>query len=121
MPDIVTAEPIPLQRRLQFISSTIPCVRTVIFILGALTALSPPAPAQPEVLAFEVASVRQNTSGSSASRISGPTPARFTIVNVPLRFIILHAYNLRDHELIDAPPSGRIRRRTTSPPLTLPA
>ena len=52
---------------------------------------------------FEVASVRQNTSVSSASSISGATPGRFTVTNTPLRFILLHAYQLRDHQLIDAP------------------
>lgn len=60
------------------------------------------AAAQPARPAFEVASVRQNSSGNSASR-TGPVPGRFTIVNVPLRFIILDAYGLRDQQLIDAP------------------
>ena len=73
-----------------------------LILFGVLTGLAQ-AETQPPKPAFEVASVRQNTSASSASRTSGPTPGRFTLVNVPLRFIILDAYGLRDHELIDAP------------------
>jgi hypothetical protein len=40
---------------------------------------------------------------NAGGAISGPTPGRFTITNVPLRFIILDAFALRDHQLIDAP------------------
>jgi uncharacterized protein (TIGR03435 family) len=72
-----------------------------LLLIGAL--IGPvQAVAQPARPAFEGASVRQNTSASSASR-TGPEPGRFTIVNVPLRFIILNAYGLRDHALIDSP------------------
>ena len=53
--------------------------------------------------AFEVASVRENTSASQASSSSGPAPGRFTVTNVPLRFILLDAFELRDHQLIGAP------------------
>ena len=60
------------------------------------------ATSQPR-LSFEVASVKQNNSATQASRISGPTPGRFTVTNVPLRFILLHAYELLDHQLIGAP------------------
>jgi uncharacterized protein (TIGR03435 family) len=54
-------------------------------------------------LAFEVASIRENTSVSDAGGISGPTPGRFTVTNSPLRFVIMYAFGLLDHELIDAP------------------
>jgi len=74
----------------------------ILILIAALTSLAQ-ADAQPRKPAFEVASVRQNTSASSASRMPGPAPGRFTIVNVPLRFIILEAYGLRDQELSDAP------------------
>jgi len=53
--------------------------------------------------AFEVASVKENTSVSSVSSISGPRPGRFTIVNMPLRFIVLEGLGLLDHQLIGAP------------------
>jgi uncharacterized protein (TIGR03435 family) len=52
---------------------------------------------------FEVATVRQNTGLSDASRISGPTPGRFTITNVPLVFILHHAYQALAHQLVGAP------------------
>lgn len=51
---------------------------------------------------FEVASVKENKSGSDRSAIT-TVGNRVTITNVPLRFIILEAYGLRDHELADAP------------------
>jgi len=72
-----------------------------LILIGALASLAQ-AQAQPPRPAFEVASVRQNASASSASR-TAPVPGRFTIVNVPLRFIVLDAYGLRDQQLIDAP------------------
>jgi uncharacterized protein (TIGR03435 family) len=53
--------------------------------------------------AFEVASVRENTSPSEVSSSSGPSPGRFTIVNTPLRFIVLDAFGLRTDQLIGAP------------------
>jgi uncharacterized protein (TIGR03435 family) len=53
--------------------------------------------------AFEVASVRENKSASSVSSNSGPRPGRFTIVNKSLRFIVLEAFGLLDHQLIGAP------------------
>ena len=56
--------------------------------------------AQSPAPSFEVASVRENTSVSSVSSISGPRPGRFTIVNVPLRFIVLDAFGVLDPQLI---------------------
>src|SRR5579872_996535 len=54
--------------------------------------------------AFEVASVKINKAeDSSPSRISGATPGRFIASNTPLRFLILHAYRLLDHQLVGAP------------------
>lgn len=59
--------------------------------------------AQSPQLAFDVASVKENTAVSDASSISGPLPGRFRIVNVPLRFILLYAFQVLDNQLIDAP------------------
>jgi uncharacterized protein (TIGR03435 family) len=67
--------------------------------LGSVAVVSAQTPAP----AFEVASVKPNTAVNAGGSISGPTPGRHTITNVPLRFIILDAYQLRDHQLIDAP------------------
>jgi uncharacterized protein (TIGR03435 family) len=74
--------------------------------------------------AFEVASVKQNESAAQAGRISGPTPGRFTVENVPLRFIVLHAYQLLDHQLIGMPDwtfSTRFDINATYPPGTAPS
>jgi uncharacterized protein (TIGR03435 family) len=61
------------------------------------------AAAQSAQPAFEVASVKENTSVSENSGISGPLPGRFRITNTPLRFILLHAFQVLDHQLIDVP------------------
>jgi uncharacterized protein (TIGR03435 family) len=53
--------------------------------------------------AFDVASVKENTAVSDISSISGPMPGRFRIVNTPLRFILLWAFQVLDHQLIGAP------------------
>jgi uncharacterized protein (TIGR03435 family) len=52
---------------------------------------------------FEVTSVKQNVSQSTSSDINNQLPGRFVATNVPLRFLILDAYELRDHELVGAP------------------
>jgi uncharacterized protein (TIGR03435 family) len=54
--------------------------------------------------AFEVASVKINKAGDSGpSKISSSIPGRFIVTNTPLRFLILHAYHLLDHQLISLP------------------
>jgi uncharacterized protein (TIGR03435 family) len=64
--------------------------------------------ASSRALSFDVASVKENTSGDArGGMISGPTPGRFTITNVPLRFILLDAFALRDHQLVGDPDWGR--------------
>ena len=52
---------------------------------------------------FEIASVKENTSVSDSGGIAPPTPGRVRITNTPLRFILLHALQLMDHQLIGAP------------------
>ena len=73
----------------------------ILAFLGGVAVSSAQAPVSQ--LRFEVASVKPNTAVDAGGSISGPTPGRYTITNVPLRFIILDAYQLRDHQLIDAP------------------
>jgi uncharacterized protein (TIGR03435 family) len=51
---------------------------------------------------FEVTSVKQNGSQSTSSKISSSIPDRFVATNVPLRFLILDAYELLDHQLVGA-------------------
>ncbi len=52
---------------------------------------------------FEVASVRINVNTEGPSFISGSRPGRFLVSNTPLRFVILYAYGLLDHQLAGAP------------------
>ena len=59
--------------------------------------------AQQKPLAFEVASVKENTSVGQAGRLSGPTPGRYTSINVPLFFLLQEAFGLRDHQLVNLP------------------
>jgi uncharacterized protein (TIGR03435 family) len=68
----------------------------VIAAVAATVAQSP----QP---AFDVASVKENTSVSDTGGIAPATPGRVRITNRPLRFILLDAFRLMDHQLIGAP------------------
>jgi len=71
------------------------CAAVSLIIVGVANLIAQePAPS------FDVVSVRENTSGSSASSLSGPRPGRFAITNMPLRFIVLEAFGLLDHQLI---------------------
>jgi uncharacterized protein (TIGR03435 family) len=81
------------------VSSIVRRLACIIAILGGLTTLAAQGPSQP--LAFDVASVRENTSVSDDARMT--TAGRFTAVNTPLWFLILEAYGLKGHELIGAP------------------
>jgi uncharacterized protein (TIGR03435 family) len=58
---------------------------------------------------FDAASVRENLSGKSNSVISTASNTRLEIINVPLRFIVLYAYKLQDHELAGTPQWARER------------
>lgn len=58
---------------------------------------------EPSPKRFEVASVKPNRSTDQQSKLSSDNPGRFVAVNVPLCFLILHAYHLMDHELVGAP------------------
>jgi uncharacterized protein (TIGR03435 family) len=52
---------------------------------------------------FEVTSVKQNVSQGTSSNISSSIPDRFVATNIPLRFLILDAYELLDHQLVGGP------------------
>lgn len=74
--------------------TTIVTVMMVACALGAI-AQSP--------LAFDVASVKENTSVSDTGGIAPATPGRVRITNMPLRLVLLDAFRLMDHQLIGAP------------------
>jgi uncharacterized protein (TIGR03435 family) len=66
--------------------------------VSRVLAQSPPA-------SFDVASVKENRSSNESGQwgIMPPTPGRLQIANTPLRFILHHAFDIRDHQLIGAP------------------
>ena len=66
-------------------------------VCAVVTAAQAPQPV------FDVASVKENTSVSDMGGIAPPTPGRVQIVNTPLRFILLYAFEAMDHQLIGAP------------------
>jgi len=67
-----------------------------------------PEPSAEKPLAFEVASVKPNTSGSPDFNItgfgtSGPRPSQFAATNAALDRIITIAFGVRDEQLINLP------------------
>jgi uncharacterized protein (TIGR03435 family) len=53
---------------------------------------------------FDAAVIKINNSGETGpSGISASKPGRFTATNTPLKFVILYAYNLLNHELARVP------------------
>jgi uncharacterized protein (TIGR03435 family) len=60
------------------------------------------APAEPKPK-FEVASVRENTSGSNQVSVGMQPGGRFTAVNMPLVILMRSAYRLQDSQLVGAP------------------
>lgn len=53
---------------------------------------------------FDAAVIKVNKSGEAGpSGISAAKPGRFVATNTPLKFVILYAYHLLDHELIGVP------------------
>jgi uncharacterized protein (TIGR03435 family) len=67
---------------------------------SALRAQAPPAGAP---LAFEVASIKANKSGTPQVMISMQPGGRFTATNVPLRLLIRNAYRVQDFQIVNAP------------------
>jgi uncharacterized protein (TIGR03435 family) len=52
---------------------------------------------------FEVASVKQNTSGDGRTFIQTPPGGRITVTNVPVRLLIVQAYQLQQFQLVGGP------------------
>lgn len=67
-----------------------------ILILGALAAGL-------QAQTFEVASVKPSEPGGRGMSISRAPGGRFTSENVPLRFLITFAYDVRDHQVTGGP------------------
>jgi uncharacterized protein (TIGR03435 family) len=78
-------------------------VRWVAFVLCATVVAAQAPPAVPSTPAFEVASVKPNTSGTLGVRIDLPASDRFTATNVPLRDLIVFAYDVQGLRLVGGP------------------
>jgi uncharacterized protein (TIGR03435 family) len=76
--------------------------RLSLFLLAVLTAAASVI-AQDARPAFEVASVRPNTSGDGMVRLGIQPGGRFTATNVPLRVLVRNAYQVQDFQIVDAP------------------
>jgi len=74
-------------------------------VLAGMTVVSAMAVAAAQSLqpVFDVASVKENTSVSDTGGIAPTMPGRVRIINMPMRFILLDAFRLMDHQLIGAP------------------
>ena len=69
--------------------------------LRAVPAQAPPAPVDPP--AFEVVSLRENTSGGSGQRINRQPGGRLVTSNFTLRSLVLFSYGLQPQHLVGAP------------------
>jgi uncharacterized protein (TIGR03435 family) len=74
----------------------------VVFCVARAAGMQPAAVARAQS-EFEVAYVKIDQKAEGPSEISGPTPWRFIASNTPLRFIVLYAYGLLDHQLVGGP------------------
>ncbi len=73
-------------------------------LVGVLCLIAGIATARGQEPAFEVASVKINTSGDPVSRMSAPAgTGRFEAINVPVRRLILNAYGLQSFQLAGGP------------------
>jgi uncharacterized protein (TIGR03435 family) len=83
-------------------------MKTLLLMAGVLTAATlaaqqgPAAPAGGPVPAFEVASVKRNTSGEGFVTM-GLGPGRPTFVNVPARQLIVRAYGVQPFQVLGGP------------------
>jgi uncharacterized protein (TIGR03435 family) len=77
----------------------------LVMVAGALTAAQTPAGP-----AFEVASVKPNTSGDGRVMMAFQPGGRFTATGVTLQMLMRNAYRLQDYQLIGAPDWMRSER-----------
>ncbi len=59
--------------------------------------------AQESAPTFEVASIKQNTSGDGRIMVQAPPGGRLTMTNVPARMLIVQAYQLQQFQLVGGP------------------
>jgi uncharacterized protein (TIGR03435 family) len=79
-------------------------VVTFATVISGVTVLSAQAPgAQPATPAFDVASVKRNTSNSDMATYSVQPSGRVTILNIPLRQLIVRAFQVQPFQIVDGP------------------
>jgi uncharacterized protein (TIGR03435 family) len=78
-------------------------IRWMAFFLCAAVVTAQSPPAAPRMPAFEVASVKPNRSGGLGVQIDTPAGDRFTATNVPLRDLIVFAYDVQGLRLVGGP------------------
>jgi uncharacterized protein (TIGR03435 family) len=71
----------------------------LIAVTPAIVSLHAAPQAQPT---FEVASIKRNLSGEASSSFR-PSPARFEALNQTLRRLLIHAYSLKESQLLGGP------------------
>jgi uncharacterized protein (TIGR03435 family) len=71
--------------------------------VASILLLDAQAPATPQKMSFEVASVKANKSGDASSAINNKAGGRFEAVNARLRSLVLEAYHLQGFQLVNAP------------------
>jgi uncharacterized protein (TIGR03435 family) len=74
----------------------------IVFAVVGVTVLSAHVPPGQSAPAFEVASVKTNTSGAAEGSL-GPRPGGYGATNVPLRIVIVRAYQLRPFQVVGGP------------------
>ena len=77
-------------------------VLTFATVIGSVAVLSAQAPADQSGPAFEVASIKRNTSGSGSMTVRAPGD-RFEMVNGTVMTLVLNAYGLQSFQVIGAP------------------
>jgi hypothetical protein len=75
--------------------------RACAFLVAAVLGASVHAQSQSDP-AFDVASIKKNTSGSSRQFMDG-SGGRYTATNIPVRFLIQSAYQLQNMQLVGGP------------------
>lgn len=93
--------------------------RRVLALITVAIAFSAFVRAQRPQPTFDAASIKPFVSVSDPSVINDRMPGRFTATNSALQLILLYAFKLRDHELVDVPDwvrSTRYNITATYPP-----
>jgi uncharacterized protein (TIGR03435 family) len=76
--------------------------RSILLLLAVVCSISAVIARQEASVAFEVASIKRNTSSDARNRFETP-PGRLNAINVPIRFVIRQAYRVPEARIIGGP------------------